>query len=71
MSLKDWKKVQTNVWRKDKRIIQIVRTWQKSTPQQYNVAIYPEGVANGYTHLESLENKSQALSFAKQYMRTH
>ena len=64
MAIKDWKKIKgyTNGWRKeDKRLV--VRPFY----HYYSIELWKDGKSSSRT----FKTKSQALKFAKEYMRKH
>ena len=76
MALKDWKKVGNNTWRhypatyNKNNVEKIVLEYLPGKTNSYKwevyfVGLYQSGVA------ESFKTKSQALKFAKSYMRKH
>ena len=77
MSLKDWKKVGKNYWKYRKGVsndktnsIRVYKSekWNWEYPYQ----VYVVGVPSYNSGIEgSFKSKSQALKFAKSYMRKH
>ena len=74
MALKDWKKVRINEWtnNKNKKTLLIENTtasyFTSNDEYDYKYLVYIQGYKfNG----DGFKTKSQALKFAKQYMRTH
>ena len=77
MALKDWKKVDKNMWQKDKsgwhfsqvRIGKYIRSvYNPDNENLYHVDIYEDG---GLKSEKKFKTKSQAIRFTKDYMRTH
>ena len=66
MTLKDWKKVGNDEWRANEKVVLIM----KYPRDKFIVRV---GLVDGFYHniAQELKTKSQALKFAKSYMRTH
>lgn len=64
MALKDWKKRAEGYWVKKKGDDALLIKYY-SVFDNYDVQL------NGYTIFSSAETKSQAIAYAKSYMRTH
>ena len=73
MALKDWKKIKKDVWKetKDKNGY-IYITWHGSQGNVKYDVFRTLNINYGGTSLKKdFKSKSQALKFAKSYMRTH
>ncbi len=83
MATKDWKKINENEWRKrSKDGVQIISIlWIKLNKTKYEYWKAGKEITPGYdlfvskgqkvTHLKTTQTKSQALAYAKAYMRKH
>jgi len=63
MAIKDWKQIGEHKWLRKNRNLPVIIYVQKDKKQ--------EKVLLNYSSLGSFKTKSQALAFAKQYMKTH
>jgi len=71
MALKDWRKTGKTIWEKGNSIIQISKT---DFPKGYTLTIAKDVKSfNEFNKVleRTFKLKSQALSYAKNYMRTH
>jgi len=70
MALKDWKKVGEYKWLKNNYVEISLLEANAYTPSKWSVYRYRMGDIN-MKYLKQFNTKSQALKFAKSYMRTH
>jgi hypothetical protein len=68
MATKDWKKVKLNLWynKKHKYYLEI-----KKYTSQYSVFAWGESHKNYDATVQTFKTKTQALRYAKSYMRKH
>ena len=68
MALKDWKKVPAG-WKKNNLVINIGKKYSKNTLIGYNIDLYNFNDIS--KTLKTVKTKTQALAYAKTYMRKH
>ena len=79
MALKDWKKVETGTWVGSEEFVKVDKieydsyysTHQFSRGDMYMVVISQKSWPMSVTSRNGFKTKSQALAYAKAYMRTH
>lgn len=69
MALKDWERSSQNVWRKKKNFNEFIMFY--NSPQSPNSVFYIFIDDRDTTSEKRFDSRSQALAYAKQYMRTH
>jgi len=70
MALKDWKKIRKNVWRKSNSSLNIKKAYTSATTYIWQVNKYKTD-SGIIIFTKRFKTKTQALRYAKAYMRKH